>query len=185
MASCSRNSKYTHTHTQFAPSVLVWATSPIVAPGIAQFADTHTQLAPLVLVWATLPIVAPGIALFADTHTHTHPHHTDNCAVCLNKHHQASGTLVIAVLDPYTTVALIGALFAWTKVGLARTMYIYIYIYIRCIYGIFGREITVYTVIYGAYIRFWPTVDISHQIFETISVVSLLGAAISCSTHLN
>ena len=37
-------------------------------------------------------------------------------------------------------------------VGLART------IYTRCIYGIFGREITVYTVIYGAYIRFWPTV---------------------------
>jgi hypothetical protein len=31
------------------------------------------------------------------------------------------------------------------------------YIYIRCIYGIFGREITKYTVIYGVYIRFWPT----------------------------
>ena len=39
-------------------------------------------------------------------------------------------------------------------VGLART------IYIRCAYGIFGREITVYTVIYGAYIWFWPTVGI-------------------------
>jgi hypothetical protein len=36
-------------------------------------------------------------------------------------------------------------------VGLART------IYIRCIYGIFGREIIKYTVIYGVYIRFWPT----------------------------
>jgi hypothetical protein len=34
---------------------------------------------------------------------------------------------------------------------LART------IYIRCIYGIFGREIARYTVIYGVYIRFWPT----------------------------
>ena len=32
-------------------------------------------------------------------------------------------------------------------VGLART------IYIRCIYGIFGREIIKYTVIYGVYIR--------------------------------
>jgi len=31
------------------------------------------------------------------------------------------------------------------------------HIYIRCIYGIFGREITKYTVIYGVYIRFWPT----------------------------
>jgi hypothetical protein len=38
--------------------------------------------------------------------------------------------------------------------GLART------IYIRCIHGIFGREITEYTVIYGAYIRFWPTLNI-------------------------
>ena len=31
------------------------------------------------------------------------------------------------------------------------------YIYIRCIYGIFGWEITKYTIIYGVYIRFWPT----------------------------
>jgi len=36
-------------------------------------------------------------------------------------------------------------------VGLDRT------IYIRCVYGIFGREITIYTVIFGVYIRFWPT----------------------------
>jgi hypothetical protein len=36
-------------------------------------------------------------------------------------------------------------------VGLART------IHIRCMNGIFGREITKYTVIYGVYIRFWPT----------------------------
>jgi hypothetical protein len=39
-------------------------------------------------------------------------------------------------------------------VGLART------IYIRCIHGVFGREITKYTVIYGVYIRFWPTLTI-------------------------
>jgi hypothetical protein len=36
-------------------------------------------------------------------------------------------------------------------IGLART------IYIRCVYGIFGREITKYTTIYGVFIRFWPT----------------------------
>ena len=30
-------------------------------------------------------------------------------------------------------------------------------IYIRCIFDIYGREITEYTVIYGVYIRFWPT----------------------------
>jgi len=36
-------------------------------------------------------------------------------------------------------------------------------IYIRCVYGIVGREITKYTVIYGAYIRFWPTLQINLQ----------------------
>ena len=35
-------------------------------------------------------------------------------------------------------------------VELARTIYIYIYIW--CVYGIFGREINEYTVIYGVYI---------------------------------
>ena len=39
-------------------------------------------------------------------------------------------------------------------VGLART------INIRCIYGIFGREITIHTAIYGVYIRFWLTLRI-------------------------
>ena len=36
-------------------------------------------------------------------------------------------------------------------VGLART------IYLRCAYNIFGRYSTKCTVIYGVYIRFWPT----------------------------
>jgi len=31
------------------------------------------------------------------------------------------------------------------------------HIYTVYIYGIFGREITKYTVIYGVHIRFWPT----------------------------
>jgi len=39
--------------------------------------------------------------------------------------------------------------------GLART------IHIRCVYGIFGREIIKYTVIYGVYIRFGPTLAMS------------------------
>jgi len=49
---------------------------------------------------------------------------------------------------------------AW--VGLART------IYIRCIYGTFGREITKYTVIYGVYIQFWPTLCMSFGPFHTV-----------------
>jgi len=41
--------------------------------------------------------------------------------------------------------------------------------YMRCIYGIFGRKITkyilIYTVIYGVYIRFWPNLDLDHVLF--------------------
>jgi len=36
----------------------------------------------------------------------------------------------------------------------------HIYIYIRWIYGIFGRRITEITVIYGVYIRLWPILTI-------------------------
>ena len=36
-------------------------------------------------------------------------------------------------------------------VGLARTMYI------QCVYGKLGREITKYAVMYGVYVPFWPT----------------------------
>jgi len=38
------------------------------------------------------------------------------------------------------------------------------HIYIRCIYNIFGREVTKYTVIYGAYTRFWPALHIDRTI---------------------
>jgi hypothetical protein len=34
-----------------------------------------------------------------------------------------------------------------------------IYGHIRCVYGILGREITKYTVIYGVHVRFWPTLN--------------------------
>jgi len=35
------------------------------------------------------------------------------------------------------------------------------HIYIRCIYGVFGREFTKYTVIHVVYIRFWPTLHMT------------------------
>ena len=46
--------------------------------------------------------------------------------------------------------------------GLARTIYIYIYIYIyiRCVYGIYFRDLIKYTVIYSVYIWFWQTLII-------------------------
>ena len=42
-------------------------------------------------------------------------------------------------------------------------------IYIRCLYGIFGRETTKYTVIYGVYIRFWPTLFLSYRLVLHLS----------------
>ena len=43
--------------------------------------------------------------------------------------------------------------------------------YIRCIYGIYGREITEYTVIYGVYLRFWPTLDIRRRGFHNLQLI--------------
>jgi hypothetical protein len=72
---------------------------------------------------------------------------TDSVCVCsLNGWARRIGTLCIKQKSLNTE----GSVF----VELART------ISIRYIYGIFGRETTIYTVIYGVYIRFWPTLRI-------------------------
>jgi hypothetical protein len=42
--------------------------------------------------------------------------------------------------------------------GLAKT--IYIHTYIRCIYDIVSRGMTIHAVIYGVHIQFWPTLSI-------------------------
>jgi hypothetical protein len=55
-----------------------------------------------------------------------------------------------------------------TYVRLARTIYIYIW----CIYGGFGRETTEFMVIYGVYLRFWPTLDICVLIKKCIPLIS-------------
>jgi hypothetical protein len=44
-------------------------------------------------------------------------------------------------------------------VGLAKTIHT-IRTHIRCIYGDFSRDNTLFTVIYGVHIRFWPTLVI-------------------------
>jgi hypothetical protein len=96
-------------------------------------------------------------ALRARTHTHTHTH-TQTYAYI----HTLTNTYT-----PHTHV--IQSLSLWvqhhTKLGLAIYTHIYnivyIILYIRWVYGNFGREITKYTVIYGAYIRFWPALLIN------------------------
>jgi len=56
-------------------------------------------------------------------------------------------------------------LFTPSYVGLASTMYI------RCTYSIFGREVTKYTVIYGAHIGLWPTLGVRHHVHMGIHTV--------------
>jgi hypothetical protein len=46
-----------------------------------------------------------------------------------------------------------------TRVGQNHTSIVHRYI--RCTYGILSREVTIHTVIYGVYIRFWPTLDMN------------------------
>ena len=57
-------------------------------------------------------------------------------------------------------------------------------IYIRCKYGIFGREITKYTVIYGVYIRFWPTVNIDIWQTDTGRSVAYRHVAHRCISYV-
>jgi len=52
-------------------------------------------------------------------------------------------------------------------VQLARTLYT------RCMYGIISREKPVYTVLYGVYIRFWPT----------LIICTLWTATCQCNAH--
>jgi hypothetical protein len=47
----------------------------------------------------------------------------------------------------------------------------YNYTYVRCAYSIFSREITLHTVIYGVHIRFWPTLCILHNSWQTLLVL--------------
>jgi hypothetical protein len=37
-----------------------------------------------------------------------------------------------------------------------------------CTYGVFGREITKYTVIYGVYIWYWPTLGIRNTLVKNV-----------------
>ena len=63
-------------------------------------------------------------------------------------------------------------------------------IYIQCLYGIFGREITKYTVIFGVYIRSWPTLGMC-PLFSApnensySSVQSGRTALMHASTHIS
>jgi hypothetical protein len=53
-------------------------------------------------------------------------------------------------------------------------IYIYIYIYIRFTYGIFGLEITKYTVYLYVYIRFWPTLK-KRRVVMAVEQIHIVG----------
>jgi hypothetical protein len=70
-------------------------------------------------------------------------------------------------------------------------------VFIRCMYGLFGREITKYTVIYGVHIRFWPTLCMcdfcggsrsthTHTPLASVHCTDLSGCSVSIpSTFIN
>jgi hypothetical protein len=65
---------------------------------------------------------------------------------------------MLVKVHTYIHASALAHLCAYKHVGLART------IYIRCLNGIFGREIINYTVMYGVYIQFWPPLQTCIQI---------------------
>jgi len=91
------------------------------------------------------------------THTHKHTHTHTHCYICFFPQTPTSWPC------------------SWECVGLAST------IYIRCM-QYFGREITKYTVIYGAYTRFWPTLNMCPS-FPHPVLAARLPPAFFTETH--
>jgi len=57
------------------------------------------------------------------------------------------------------------------------TPYIYIWFWpTLCIYGIFGRGITIHTVMYGVYVGFWPILGMCCMcaLFEQVHALNVL-----------
>jgi hypothetical protein len=52
-------------------------------------------------------------------------------------------------------------------------------IHIRCIYGIFGREITEYTVIYNVHMRLWPTLRMCHSHTQRCVAAAKLASSLA------
>jgi len=101
----------------------------------------------MVVCMSCIPIgVCRYMGTFTYTYAHAHKHtHT----------HAPTVTTVLRIFDFHISTrrlhqqpCLPRRVEQDTYLGLART------IYIRCKYGIFGREITKYTVIYGVIIQF-------------------------------
>ena len=76
---------------------------------------------------------------------------TDTCGLHTHKGSRTQGMACAFVVMTLRLCTFVSVPPMLTCIELTRTVNIW------CIYGIFCREITKYTVIYGLYIRFWPT----------------------------
>ena len=72
--------------------------------------------------------------------------------VCVRVH---VSVLTSVFLQPAVLHVTLASEFADTNLGLAKP------IYSRCIHGVFGREITIHTVIYGVCMQLWPTLHLT------------------------
>ena len=50
--------------------------------------------------------------------------------------------------------------------------------YIYLVYGVIGRKITIHMVIYGVYIRFWPTLHIFHYVHVSPQDATMVAAQV-------
>ena len=83
----------------------------------------------------------------------------DNLLLCSHSHRPIYYVSLVLISNFCTqSYRYSQAFYSHTFIFKVSQNHVYIYTpYIWCIYGMFGRKITKYTVIYGAYIRFWPT----------------------------
>ena len=175
---------HTHTHTYVMHNIAAGVQAPLEAFSPFTHVFVHTCSCTYFFAGVQAPwrAVRP-YHIFAHTHIHTHAHippvfvHTCSCTYFLagvqapwravrpcgsalqrgcrpngrqNCTDRPQGRLKCSALPTCEAFDCTGVPFG-LLIGLART------IYVRCEYGIFGREDTEYMIIYGPYIWIWPT----------------------------
>jgi len=92
------------------------------------------------------------------------------CCLTLRTSRRACSARKVCAVEEFHQCLLLAI--EWRSIWLARI--IYIYIYIRFTYGIFGLEITKYTVYLYVYIRFWPTLK-KRRVVMAVEQIHIVG----------
>ena len=131
----------------------------------------------LINTWHCLLMAKPLFHTRARAHARKHTNRHSH--TCIHKHTQLHMHKNLGFIRP---LMLTQALELHVSKALVRRAG-QNHIYIRCIYGVFGREITKNTVIYGVYTRFWPTLRVRSHAHD--QDVSTCASKASRHLHLN